>query len=70
MSDYIRGGLGIVSRHRKKFIALGTVSALGVFGYYYAKRLVQDGIRQIEDFGRDFQNQVCCLILFKIAKLN
>uniref|UniRef100_A0A6S7ZCT1 Peroxin-3 n=1 Tax=Aplanochytrium stocchinoi TaxID=215587 RepID=A0A6S7ZCT1_9STRA len=58
MSDYVRGGFAFIKRHKKKFFALGTISALGVFGYYYAKRMVRDGMRQVEEIGRDLQKQM------------
>jgi len=47
-----------VTRHKKKFITLTVVGGLGVSGYYYAKRLVMDGMRQVEELGRDLQEKM------------
>jgi len=49
---------GFAGRHRRKLIALGSVCAVGAAGYYYAKRLIQDGMRQVEELGRSMQERM------------
>ena len=41
--------------HKKKLIFTCTLSGIAVGGYYYAKRMVIDGMRKVEEIGRDFQ---------------
>jgi len=47
-----------VTWHKKKLIALGSVTVLGVTGYYYAKRMLMDGMRQVEEIGRGIQEKM------------
>ncbi|GBG24957.1 Peroxisomal biosis factor 3 [Hondaea fermentalgiana] len=58
MSDYLGRTWDFLKWHKKKFIALGSVTALGVGGYYYAKRMVLDGMRQVEELGRGLQEKM------------
>uniref|UniRef100_A0A7S2SEF3 Peroxisomal biogenesis factor 3 n=1 Tax=Mucochytrium quahogii TaxID=96639 RepID=A0A7S2SEF3_9STRA len=57
MSDYFKRTWEFLKWHKKKFIALGVVGAASVGGYYYAKRMVLDGMRQVEELGRGFQEK-------------
>ena len=47
-----------VKRHKKKFIALGVVGGVGAAGYYYAKRLVRQGMEQVEEMGQLLSQQI------------
>lgn len=58
MSDYLQRTWDFLKWHKKKFIALGTVTAVGVGGYYYAKRMVLDSMRQVEELGRGLQEKM------------
>lgn len=58
MSDYLKSTVDFMKRHKKKLITLAVVSGAGVMGYYYAKRMVQKGMKQFEEMSKEMQQQM------------
>ena len=47
-----------VKRHKRKFIALGVAAGVGGAAYYYTKKLVEDGMAQVEEMGKALQESL------------
>jgi hypothetical protein len=45
MADYLRRGWDVITRHKKKVVALGLVGA-SVGGYYYVKHFLNSSLEQ------------------------
>lgn len=50
--------MDFISRHKGKLIALGTVTVVGIGAYYYAKRMLSEGLNQLQDQMEEMQRKM------------